>query len=143
MKLGLSLLALAALVACASSTPIRWAPSTDFDLAMADNPAQQRFNLTLTSKATAPLCLSREAWPAEAALPAGFDGATLATSSGKKQLLPTGSAYCPGGCGEVRVEPGQSVRGVLPYAAFGDAAAIAADATRTLVFEVHPFVCSN
>lgn len=142
MKIGLSLLAFAALAACASSAPIRWAPPTDFDLAVADNPTQQHFDLTLTSKATEPLCLSREAWPAEAALPAGFDGATLTTSSGKKELLPTGSAYCPSGCGEVRVEPGKSVRGILPYAAFGDAATIAADATRILAFEVHPFVCS-
>ncbi|RTQ83420.1 MULTISPECIES: hypothetical protein [Stenotrophomonas] len=110
---------------------------------MTDNPTQQRFDLTLTSKATEPLCLSREAWPADNAVPAGFDGATLTTSHGKQELLPTGSAYCPGGCGEVRVEPGQAVRGALPYSAFGDAAAIAADTTRTLTFEVHPFVCSN
>lgn len=131
-----------ALAACAIS-PTRWASLADFNLVVADNPAQQRFDLTLISKATEPLCLSREAWPAEDAVPAGFDGATLTTSSGKQELLPTGSAYCPGGCGEARVEPGQAVRGALPYSAFGDAAAIAADATRTLAFEVHPFVCSN
>ena len=50
-------------------------------------------------------------------------------------------ATCPGGCEEVRVGAGQSVRGIVPYAAFGDATAIAAEARRTLVFEVHPFVC--
>ncbi|HYG07918.1 MAG TPA: hypothetical protein VD865_16115 [Stenotrophomonas sp.] len=143
MTRGLSLLTLTVLAACASSAPIRWASPAEFDLAVADNPAQQRFDLTLISKAAAPLCLSREAWPAEKAVPAGFDGATLTTASGKKELLPTGSAYCPGGCVEVRVEPGQAVRGALPYSAFGDAATIAADATRTLIFEVHPFVCSD
>lgn len=47
------------------------------------------------------------------------------------------SPYCPGGCGEVRVGSGQSVRGVLPYAAFGDAAAIAADSKLSLSFESH------
>lgn len=144
MKHSLIVLTLsAALAACTSSAPIRWAPPTDFDLAVADNPALRRFDLTLTSKAADPLCLSREAWPAEGAVPAGFDGATLTTSSGKRELLPTGSAYCPGGCGEVRVEPGQTVRGTLPYSAFGDATAIAEDTVRSLAFEVHPFVCSQ
>lgn len=131
-----------ALVACATS-PIRWASPADFTLAIIDNSAQQRFDLILTSNTVEPLCLSKEAWPAEEALPAGFDGATLMTSSGKKNLLPTGSAYCLGGCGDVRVEPGQLVRGILPYAAFGDAVTIAADPARALTFEVHPFSCSN
>lgn len=137
------MLALAALTACASSSSIRWATASDFALVIADNPAQQRFDLTLTSQASEPLCLSKEAWPAEGALPAGFGGAALTTSSGEKDLLPTGSAYCPGGCGEVRVEPGQSVRGVLYYEAFGDAAAIAADTNRELAFEPYPYICSN
>lgn len=130
------------LTACAAA-PTRWAPPADFDLAVVDNSAQRRFDLALTSKATEPLCLSREDWPAEDAVPAGFDGATLTTSSGKQELLHTGSAYCPGGCGGVRVESGQTVRDALPYSAFGDAEAIAADANRLLAFEVHPFVCSN
>lgn len=143
MNRGLFLLALAALTACASSASIRWASPTDFALDIVDNPAQQHFDLTLTSKATEPLCLSKEAWPDKAGLPLGFDGATLITSTGPKELLPTGSAYCPGGCGEVRVESGQSVRGVLPYAAFGDAAAIAADSKRSLSFEIHPYICSR
>lgn len=143
MKHTLPLLVAATLAACASSAPIRWASPTDFSLAIVDNPAHQRFELTLVSKVTAPLCLSREAWPDEAALPAGFDGATLTTNSGQRALLPTGSAYCPGGCGEVRVRPGESIRGAVPYAAFGDPAVITAETDRALVFEVHPFVCSR
>lgn len=143
MRRGVALLALAALSACASTSGIRWAQDGDYALAIQDNPAQQRFDLTLSSKASAPLCLSKESWPNPAALPAGFDGATLATSSGQKELLPTGSAYCPGGCGEVRIEPGQQVQGAIPYSAFGDAAAIAADSTRTLTFQVRPYQCTG
>lgn len=143
MNRSVFLVALALLTACASSAPIRWVQPADFALAITDNPAKQQFDLTLTSKAAEPLCLSKEAWPAEAGLPLGFDGATLITSTGAKELLPTGSAYCPGGCGELRVGAGQSVRGVLPYAAFGDAVAITADSTRSLSFEVHPYVCSR
>lgn len=143
MKRWLSLLVMAALAACASTSSIRWAQDGDYALAVQDNPEQQRFDLTLASKASGPLCLSKEAWPDAVALPAGFGGPTLTTSSGKLELLPTGSAYCPGGCGEVRIEPGQQVQGVIPYGAFGDAAAIAADSTRTLEFQVRPYQCSG
>jgi len=139
---GIALLALAVLTACASTAGVRWALEGDFTLAIQDNPEQQRFDLTLTSKASTPLCLSKESWPDPTALPAGFDGATLTTSSGQKELQPTGSAYCPGGCGEVRIEPGQQVQGIIPYSAAGDAAAISADSTRTLAFKVHPYQCS-
>lgn len=140
MRYGLLLLVLAALAACAS-TPIRWAQDADFNLAIQDNPSQQRFDLVLTSKASVPLCLSKESWPDVAGLPLGFDGATLTTTSGNKELLPTGSAYCPGGCGEVRIEPDQQITGAIDYAAFGDAAAIAAESSRSLAFKVHPYLC--
>lgn len=131
---------LAALVACASA-PIRWAQDADFNLAIQDNPSRQRFDLVLTSKASVPLCLSKESWPDVAGLPLGFDGAMLATTSGNKGLLPTGSAYCPGGCGEVRIEPDQQIAGAIDYGAFGDAMKIAAESSRSLTFKVHPYLC--
>jgi len=137
------MLALVALTACATTAGIDWAPESDFVLDIQDNPAQQRFDITLASKSSTPLCLPKESWPDAAALPAGFDGATLTTSSGKKDLLPTGSAYCPGGCGEVRIEPGQKVEGAISYSAFGDSTAIAADNTRALDFQAHPYQCTK
>ncbi|MGH8465723.1 MAG: hypothetical protein ACRER5_16390 [Pseudomonas sp.] len=143
MKRGFALLALMTLTACVSSPSIRFARPADFALVMVDNPAQKRFDLTLTSKGTESLCLSTEAWPGLASLPMGFDGATLVTSSGANELLPTGSAYCPGGCGEVRVASGLSVHGILRYSAFGDESAIAKDSMRVLSFEVHPYICSK
>lgn len=143
MNRHLAVLALAAITACATSVPIRWASPSDYDLTIVDNVAQGRFDITWTSKAVAALCLSKEAWPDKDGLPLGFDGAVLTTSSGEKALLPTGSAYCPGGCGEVRLEPGQEVHGTLPYAAFGDSAAIASDAGHSLAFSVHPYYCTK
>jgi hypothetical protein len=131
------------LVACTSAAPIRWVPPSDFTLAITDNVAQQRFDLALISKSTTSLCLSKEAWPSEGGPPPGFDEALLNTAGGQMKLLSTGSAYCPGGCGEVRVGPGQVLHGALPYAAFGDAPAIASDPVRSLVFEVHPYICSS
>lgn len=136
-----ALLGVVIVLAGCASAPIQWAPANDYALAIADNPAQQRFDLVLSSKSTVALCFSRESWPAARALPPGFAGATLQTAGGTKNLLPTGSAYCPGGCGELRIEPGKTLAGAIPYAAFGDAEAIAAEPTRSLTFEPHPFVC--
>ncbi|WP_203323320.1 hypothetical protein [Pseudoxanthomonas beigongshangi] len=143
MNRYLAVLAVTAITACATSVPIRWASPSDYDLTIVDNTAQSRFDITWTSKAVAALCLSKEAWPDKDGLPPGFDGAVLTTSSGEKAVLPTGSAYCPGGCGEVRLESGQEVRGILPYAAFSDSAIIADDAGRSLAFSVHPYYCTK
>lgn len=137
LSLGLVL----AITGCATTAAIRWAPKSEFDLSITDNPSQQRFDVALTSKAASALCLSKESWPSEAGLPLGFDGAVLTTSNGPKPLLPTGSAYCPGGCGEVRIEPGQRIQGAIGYSAFGDAAAIAAESSRSLTFQVQPYLC--
>lgn len=106
-----------------------------------DNPRQERFDLILTSKSSAALCLSMESWPVDTVVPPGFVGAVLNTTTGPKGLLPTGSAYCPGGCGEVRLEPGRQLRGAIAYKAFGDSSEIAAELDRELEFTVHPYVC--
>jgi len=143
MKNGSLLLVSMALAACATPAAIRWTPADDYALVITDNSGMQRFEVTLTSSASTAICLSKEAWPSAGALPAGFDGAKLALSSGTVDLLPTGSAYCPGGCGEVRIEPGRQVLGHIPYSAFGDAASIAAEGTRSLIFQVHPYQCAD
>lgn len=143
MNRYLAVLAVAAITACATSVPTRGVSPSDYELTIVDNAAQSRFDITWTSKAVATLCLSKEAWPEKDGLRPGFDGAVLTTSTGEKALLPTGSAYCPGGCGEVRLEPGQEVHGTLPYAAFGDSAVIADDAGRSLAFSVHPYYCTK
>lgn len=139
----LSLLGILELTACAVSAHTRWAAPTDFALTIFDNPSLKRFDLTLTSHALTLLCLPKYAWPSEGGLPVGFDGAGVITRSGLKASLPNGSAYCPGGCGEVRLKPNQSIRGVLPYAAFEDVAAIISDSHRALDFKVYPYVCSK
>lgn len=143
MKTGSLVLMTGLLAACASSSPIRWAPPSDFALAITDNPSSQHFDLSLTSKANTALCLSKESWPTESGLPLGFDGAQLKTSNGVKELLATGSAYCPGGCGYIRIEPRQRLRGLIPYSAFGDEKNITSDLNRRLIFEVHPFICHD
>lgn len=136
--LGLAVSMPILLATCAS---VESATDAEFDLSIQDNLALQRFDVVLTSTASTPLCLSKESWPEPAGLPLGFDGAVLSTSSGTKALLPTGSAYCPGGCGEARIESGQQLAGAIGYAAFGDAAAIAPESPRVLAFQVRPYRC--
>lgn len=69
----------------------------DFDLAVADYPAKQRCDLTLTSRATESLCLSREAWPAEGAVLAGFDGATSRPAAACASCCPQEALIAPVG----------------------------------------------
>lgn len=141
--IALSFVAALTATACAATAPIRWAPRDEFSLTIVDNIAQKRFDLALTSSASHPLCMPREAWPTAEAVPAGFDGAILVTPGGKKNLLPTGSAYCPGGCGEIRVNSGKTLLGALPYSAFGNIVDIAAEPMRTLIIEAHPYYCRS
>jgi hypothetical protein len=141
MKRGLVVAGIVFALAGCAPAPIRWASGADYAIAISDNPTQQRFDLLLTSRASQAICLSNESWPHETGLPPGFLGARLKTSGGQRELLPTGSAYCPGGCGELRVEPGKQIRGVIRYEAFGDPTAIATDRIRALSFAPRPYVC--
>lgn len=143
MKLSLVFASVTLVLAGCSPATIRWVPHTDYSVSIDDNPAQERFDLLLTSRASQAICLTNESWPGEKGLPPGFQGAQLKTSDGQSKLLPTGSAYCPGGCGELRIEPGQQVRGVIKYGAFGDPTTIAADKIRVLLFSPQPYVCTR
>jgi hypothetical protein len=51
------------------------------------------------------------------------------------------SAYCPGGCGEHRIEPQGELRGFIAYEAFGNVSTLANDAKKELKFPVAPYYC--
>lgn len=61
------------------------------------------------------------------------------------QVLPVtsrlASAYCPGGCGEHRIAPKGTLRGVIVYEAFGDADVVVAAAQKDLHLTVTPYYC--
>lgn len=124
--------------------PLRHAAPGDFSLSLIDSPTQKRYEVVLTSSVSGPLCLSKESWPTEdGSFPMGNEGAVLTAASGALHPIVAMTAYCPGGCGEVRLQPGQTLRANIAYAAFGDAEVIAADPARSLSFSVHPYFCAR
>ena len=131
-----------AIAACAS--PFRRAEPRDFSVSVVDNPTKRRYDVTLASAVGTPLCLSKESWPAEdGTFPMGYEGAVLTTTTGPLHPKAAMTTYCPGGCGEVRLEPGQTLRASVAYAAFGDAEVIAVDPVRSLSFPVYPYYCAR
>lgn len=139
-RLPVVILLCVATTACAG--PTRWAEPQDSSFSVVDNPKEKRYDIALTASATAPLCLLKENWPAEdGTFPTGYEGAVLTVTTGLLQPKAVMTAYCPGGCGEVRLEPGQTLRSRIAYAAFGDAEIVAVDPVRSISFPVHPFYC--
>lgn len=131
-------------VIAACATSFKRATPEDFSITVTDSPAKKRYDVALTSTANATLCLSKESWPAEdGTFPMGYEGAVLTTASGPLHPKPAMTAYCPGGCGEVHLEPGQTLQASIAYAAFGDAEAIAVDPDRSLSFPVYPYYCTR
>ena len=132
------------MVIAACATSFQRAAPEDFSITVTDNPAQKLYDVALKSATNAPLCLSKESWPAEdGTFPMGYEGAMLVTTSGSLHPKSAMTAYCPGGCGEVRLEPGRTLQASIAYAAFGDADAIALDPARSLSFPVYPYYCTK
>lgn len=128
----------------ACATQLRRADSKDFSVSVTDRATEKRYDVVLDSAADGPLCLSKESWPIEnGTFPMGYQGAVLTTTNGPLHPKAAMTAYCPGGCGEVRLEPGQTLRASIAYAAFGDAEVIAADAARSLSFPVYHYCCER
>jgi hypothetical protein len=138
MRIGTVVMLAIAMASCAS-VPAPLAPDA-YRLEIVDNPAERRFDVVLRSHHDRALCMSSDNWPLSiGTLRAENTGVYLATASG---ILPLQgqfvSVYCPGGCGEVRVEPGATLSGFFAYRAFGDADRIAADPSRQLHYALAP-----
>lgn len=135
---GASLLVLAA---CATS--VERPPPESYVLQVTDNAAEHRFDVVLKSHDDRALCVSIEAWPSKNGLfPTENDDVVVLTG---QEELPVrselSSAYCPGGCGEHRIEPHGELGGFIAYEAFGDTAKLAADPSKQLRFSVTPSYC--
>jgi hypothetical protein len=140
-RIGMAAVLVIAMASCASvRAPL--APDA-YQLDIRDNPAERRFDVVLQSRHDRALCVSSDSWPlSPGTLRAENTGVYLETAAG---ILPLQgqfvSVYCPGGCGEVRVEPGATLSGFFAYSAFGDADRIAADASRQLHYALAPQAC--
>ena len=129
------------IASCATSIE-RPAPES-YELRVADNVAKRQFDVTLKSHADRALCVSVEAWPSsDGSFPTATDEVVLIVGQDelpvRSELF---SAYCPGGCGEHRIEPRGELSGFLAYDAFGDAEQLAASPNKRLRFQVSPAYC--
>lgn len=131
------------LTACVSA-PQR--PSEEgFSLDVVDNAAEQRFDLTLVSHDAKPLCIQMEAWPSQSGLMPTQNFAAVLIGQQGEWLSESDmfSAYCPGGCGEHRIEPNSQLKGFIAYRAFGDPRQVAEMPEKRLRFSVKPFYCRS
>lgn len=136
--------ALALLAAACASTSAPLTPDA-YSLKVTDNPAKRRFDVVLQSHHDRALCVETYDWPtSEGALFVESSVVSLSTVGGLLAVNSTmRSVYCPGGCGETRIEPGETLAGHFAYAAFGDAERIAADSSRRLDYAISPHVCQR
>lgn len=134
---------LGGMAAACASTIEPPAPPDAYRLEIRDNPAAHRFDLVLQSYDDRALCLPVDDWPTGTGmLRVEGNDVHVETAAGR---LPARSAfsslYCPGGCGVIRIAPGDALEGFFAYDAFGDAGRLAGDASRRLRFSGSPYRC--
>ena len=134
MRYVLCALYLALLSSCA--TPMLPPTPDRYVFEVTDNIQARRFDLVLKSLDEKALCISTEDWPANnGKYPVDIDEVKLKTVTG---VLPVRSnlfsAYCPAGCGRLRVDGGGVLRGFISYEAFGNPDALANDTSKELLF---------
>ncbi|WP_416056303.1 hypothetical protein [Stenotrophomonas maltophilia] len=132
---------LAALASCATTR--KRPPADSFRLEIADRADARRVEVSLTSLDVRAMCIPVEQWPGPQGGFAFPQNDTYLQVDA--QMLPASSslfsAFCPGGCGELRIAPKTTLRGVINYATFGDAEAIAAASQKELHFIATPYYC--
>lgn len=119
-------------------------PTADrYKLRISDNIEARRFDVSLESSDHRALCISIENWPNSSGHFTVEKGDTFVQVGvnhfhAKSKLM---SAYCPGGCGEHRIEPNGSLRGSISYEVFDDPEKLAAEPQKHLNFPVTPHYC--
>ena len=113
-------------------------------LQVIDEPDKLRLALVLTSADTRDICVSRAAWPdAAGTTQTGSEVYSLTT---ERETLhprpPTIYADCFKGpeC-EIRLGPGESLKGFIAYSEFGDPQVIRSRARRLLKVDIIPALC--
>lgn len=119
-------------------------PASDrYKLNVLDNVEKHRFEVSLQSSDDRALCVSVENWPN----PSGrfsVEKEDVFLQIGNDWIpvnSPLMSAYCPGGCGELRIEPHGHIEGFISYEVFGDVKVIEGALTKQLNFPIAPYYC--
>lgn len=114
--------------------------TNDFTLAIRDAPERQRFELELTAGA-APICFTIEQWPDRHGRVDTGRIAHVSTETGRFEASNENFGYCPGGCGEIRVEPRARLSAFVAYDQFPAGASLSLAAVRRLDYDFHPYSC--
>lgn len=145
-RMAIALLLASMISACASQEVDDSASTLPpvFNLSVTDNVEQQQFELLLQSSDSRPLCMDVEQWPNRLGQ-VDWHGrrGVLKAREGSFSAEDANFGFCPGGCGVIRIMPGDEHRGFIPYSEFGDPAAIAKLSDRRLDFTVAPRVCAK
>jgi hypothetical protein len=90
-----------------------------------------------------PICFSPTQWPnSEGYVYFGYETITVtadgAIAHGVEPQF--GAPHCAGGC-DIRVEPGATIRGLIPYEALSDEEVVRSATTRTMVMNLATHAC--
>ena len=119
-------------------------PTADrYNLEITDNVEARRFDVSIESKDSRTLCISTESWPNSLGrftveTDENFVQVGASRLPAKSKLM---STYCPGGCGELQIEPHGSLRGSISYDVFDDPEKLATEPLKRLIFPVAPYYC--
>jgi hypothetical protein len=118
-------------------------PGFDYSLTIADDPAQERLHVTVTSKAGRQMCLGRE-WPSSGALFTEEGASTGVYLFVGQRIFAYESREYSGYCTELHcfnpLRAGEHRDGYFSYAAFGLPESDFA-AAKSLKFKPQPFWC--
>ena len=131
-----------ACAACAS-TPVA-SPQPKFALTVSNEPAAKRFLVSLRSlEQHQQVCLNVRHWPKAGNIFAPH-AASVVTVAGTFEADFVDMGYCPGGCGEIRLGPLQTISGELSYSAFPEESRLAAEQGHAqLSLDIHPTFCTE
>lgn len=119
-----------------AATPL----TDDFTLTIRNASEARRFELELTAGA-APICFVIQQWPDDHGR---LDTGSLAyavTDAGRFAARDYNFGYCPGGCGELRVEAGGRLHAFVSWDEFPEEARLATSSVRRLEFPFSPRRC--
>jgi hypothetical protein len=137
----MAIVLIAAMPSCAQKIT---RPTADrYSLNIIDDIEARRFNLSLNSIDNRALCVSIENWP-DSLGHFMVENNDVSLRIGQNHLKAKStliSVYCPGGCGEHRIEPNDSLRGFISYDVFDDSETLAAEREKILNFPVTPRYC--
>jgi hypothetical protein len=136
---------LALLQAC-SMEAVRPEPTAiAYQLRIVPNDSLRRFELNIQSLSSGPLCIKVSNWPDDNGRLLSDSSAVVEIDSGTISPVSSelGRENCVTGCDAIEIKRGQSLVGVVNYAAFGDPAKVAGIKDKKLVMRSDPHACSK